>query len=210
MNGSQTETPYPSSRAAAKQAQSRFYLTGTACKHGHLSKRYTVTARCVVCALAQSIRWRRDNPDFLSRLDHDKKLDRDRRYTERHREALKARERAAYAANPIPKRTSVTNWQKRNPLKVTVRCENQRARRAKAEGFHTADDIARIRRCQHNKCAWCKISFKTTKAYIDHIAPIARGGSNWPRNIQLLCRPCNQRKHALDPIEWAQRNGRLL
>lgn len=30
----------------------------------------------------------------------------------------------------------------------------------------------------------------------DHITPLARGGTNDPANIQILCRPCNSRKHA--------------
>ena len=30
----------------------------------------------------------------------------------------------------------------------------------------------------------------------DHIVPIARGGSNTERNIQLLCEPCNREKGA--------------
>lgn len=40
--------------------------------------------------------------------------------------------------------------------------------------------------------------------------PLARGGSNWISNIQLLCPRCNTSKKALDPIVWAQREGRLL
>lgn len=30
----------------------------------------------------------------------------------------------------------------------------------------------------------------------DHITPLARGGTNQPDNIQVLCRACNARKHA--------------
>ncbi|HWU23253.1 MAG TPA: HNH endonuclease [Nocardioides sp.] len=30
----------------------------------------------------------------------------------------------------------------------------------------------------------------------DHVVPKARGGSDDPENIQVLCRGCNSRKHS--------------
>jgi len=30
------------------------YFTGKPCKHGHISPRYTITAACVACAIAQA------------------------------------------------------------------------------------------------------------------------------------------------------------
>ena len=49
------------------------------------------------------------------------------------------------------------------------------------------------RRAQ-GKCALCGHGTALSKATIDHIIPISRGGS-WDRhNIQLCCRKCNQAK----------------
>lgn|GEM_PF-2861523 len=36
----------------------------------------------------------------------------------------------------------------------------------------------------------------------DHIIPLARGGSNTARNIQLLCEKCNRAKHANEPGDY--------
>ncbi|TIL38607.1 MAG: HNH endonuclease [Mesorhizobium sp.] len=79
------------------------------------------------------------------------------------------------------------------------------------EGTHTARDVANIARRQKYKCAECGISIKGKgKQQVDHIMPIALGGSNWPANLQILCAACNQMKNAKHPIDFAQLKGRLL
>jgi 5-methylcytosine-specific restriction endonuclease McrA len=40
--------------------------------------------------------------------------------------------------------------------------------------------------------------------------PLARGGTNHRRNIQILCPSCNLRKGWKHPIDFAQEMGRLL
>lgn len=87
----------------------------------------------------------------------------------------------------------------------------RRARKASAEGSWVESDILRIFVAQKGKCASpvCRIDIK--KSYhIDHIMPLARGGSNWPKNLQLLCPRCNIQKNDKHPIEWAQSHGVLL
>lgn len=69
--------------------------------------------------------------------------------------------------------------------------------------------IPLIGKAQKWKCAICRVKLK--KSYhTDHITPLAKGGEHIPRNIQLLCGPCNVRKNAKDPIVYMQSLGRLL
>ena len=69
--------------------------------------------------------------------------------------------------------------------------------------------IPKIGRLQKWKCGICRTGVKSGY-HLDHIMPIARGGRHEPRNLQLLCGPCNLRKSARDPIHHMQSIGRLL
>ena len=62
---------------------------------------------------------------------------------------------------------------------------------------------------QRGRCAFCKTDLPSNY-HVDHIIPLAAGGKHEPLNLQLLCPTCNVRKWALHPVEFAQRNGRLL
>jgi len=97
-----------------------------------------------------------------------------------------------------------------NPELYRARENSKRARRARAPGKFTRQDISRIMFLQRNRCAYCPADLKRNAWHVDHIEPIARGGSNFPSNLQMLCAPCNMAKRAKDPIEFARSTGRLL
>ncbi len=111
---------------------------------------------------------------------------------------------ATPASNAAKKR-----WAAANPEKMRVHWRNKHARKRAAEGKYTHKDIAGLMAAQRGKCAYCRDSLRPGY-HVDHIHPLSRGGSNWPRNLQLLCKTCNLAKCAKDPIVFSQEMGLLL
>ena len=84
--------------------------------------------------------------------------------------------------------------------RITEARRQERVRQA--PGSYDQSNIAAIRLSQEGRCAECQCSLGT-RPHTDHIMPIARGGSNFPSNIQLLCKSCSDSKGAKSPTEWA-------
>jgi 5-methylcytosine-specific restriction endonuclease McrA len=104
-------------------------------------------------------------------------------------------------------------WAQANPERMrefsAVSDAKRRAATAKSKDNWTADDVREIFTSQRGKCAVCRERL-TKSFHRDHIVPLARGGSNDRLNLQLLCKSCNCRKSAKDPIKFMQENGYLL
>ena len=85
----------------------------------------------------------------------------------------------------------------------------RRARLKNAEGTFSKLDLKALMTSQKGLCIVCRTSIKDGY-HIDHIKPLANGGSNDKLNLQLLCQPCNRSKGAKDPIDFMQQRGYLL
>lgn len=208
------------SRAEARARGLIRYYTGKICKNGHIADRYSHNGCCAECVRVAVKSWKDEDPErcrAAARKWHAENIDKDN-----------AKKRAWYAKNRHCRYISIKKWQtenrdrvksnikrwaRENPDKVraTARLQSnhRRARKLKAGGSYTAEQIADLFKKQKGKCANCFCSIKRGY-HCDHIIPLVKGGSNDIINIALLCQPCNNRKHAKDPIVWAQQQGRLL
>lgn len=84
----------------------------------------------------------------------------------------------------------------------------RRARIAGQESRATPSEIREFMKKAKGICHYCRQKFE--KLTIDHVVPIARGGSHTLDNLVFACHGCNSEKRDLDPIEFAGKFGRLL
>ena len=225
------------SRNEAKMRQLTHYFTGTICLRGHNALRFVSSKQCTLCARELGKDRRCKNPENSRkhcrewyRRNLDKERERNRKkgiaYYGNNSEKVCGNKRIQYLKNPNPflerrhkqywknptkSRKKAKEWKRNNSAKYLAYEHTRRARKRAIGGRFTADDIDRIRKLQGNRCARCYQSLIGKKVHRDHIIPLSRpGSSNDPKNIQLLCAPCNIAKKDRDPIDDARRCGRLL
>ena len=63
---------------------------------------------------------------------------------------------------------------------------------------------------QNRQCMYCGERKTTKTTDIDHMYPVVRGGPDERPNLQILCKPCNQRKGMQSDEEFRQRYAKLL
>lgn len=124
-------------------------------------------------------------------------------YWAARREESKAKSAAWRKANPGRHDALKEAWRKANPEHSRAAVRRRRARIRGSEGNHTAADVLRLFEAQRRMCAICACSIEH-KYEVDHIMPLALGGSNGVENIQLLCPNCNRHKSAKHPSKFQQ------
>lgn len=76
------------------------------------------------------------------------------------------------------------------------------ARRQGADGIISNDHLFNLHKWQDHCCFYCRESL-SQKDTIEHVVPLARGGSNNPWNVVLVCGSCNSRKSSkIFMLEW--------
>lgn len=90
-------------------------------------------------------------------------------------------------------------WRLRNPDKTLAADHRRRARKTNAEGHFTRAQFDALCKQLGHRCFYCG---KEEKLTVDHIVPLARGGSNWIENVVPACGSCNSRKHTKTAEEF--------
>ena len=197
------------SRKDAQAAGLLYFLRATFVGAAMSPRRLCVTGYCRECRREKAIGWSkkwRDN-DYQRYLDVNRKSV--KAWRDRHPQRSRDFVKAYRHKYPDRVQALADKWAKSNPEKVRRIKACSKAKRRLAEGRFTTKDIEKILALQKGKCAYCRCGIRDSYQ-VDHIVAVTKGGSNWPSNIQLCCRPCNTRKNALDPLDFARSTGRLL
>ena len=213
---------------AAQSDTARGYVKGKPLRYiaGHNARKfppppdgYKVCCKCGKMKLATTEFFDRSKRDGLycyckecrsiARIDNrERNIEYQRVYYATHREQLLEKQHVYNATrrDRISERSRA--WKKANPDRVDFSNRTRRARKNGAEGTHTTADVQAQYERQKGRCFWCGEKVGDTY-HVDHIVPLARGGSNWPENLVIACPHCNTSRGTKLPHEWPE-GGRLL
>lgn len=203
----------------------RRYFTGKPCPKGHLAERSIDNCGCVECHaniraknrekhraytrehyrankkayLKKAKDWGRKNPAQRKKIKD--------AWVLANPEWVKENQGKWGRENPERAKENAYRWRRENPEQFKAIRINRRARVAANGGSISGDEIKAIVVRQKGKCASCK---KRAKLEMDHIMPVARGGTGHASNFQGLCRSCNARKNAKHPVDFNRSLGLLL
>ena len=158
-------------------------------------------SHCKKCDGDRARLWRADKQEHL-RSYH-------AAYRGANRDKRNAYNKAYSSANRDKVNALNTAWCAANPEKVRVKRQNYSARKKAGGGRLSSDLVGRLYKLQRGKCACCGLPLGDD-FHLDHIMPLARGGSNTDDNIQLLRSRCNRQKMAKHPVDFMRERGFLI
>lgn len=184
--------------------------------HRHKRFKDGLHAKCKSCRNAESTAYRAANPE--------KSRDSSSKYRKNNKSKM-TEIRAAYAKNnpeKVKESKRIYALKNKEQLKAKAKAkrlenperrrrakQNRRARERLAVGTMSIGRVDKLLVLQRGKCACCKLPLGDNY-HLDHIMPLALGGTNTDDNIQLLRARCNLQKNAKHPIDFMRERGFLL
>jgi 5-methylcytosine-specific restriction endonuclease McrA len=182
------------------------YFTGRPCKNGHKAYRSAASGSCLVCRKLQWKSYRTRHKEKRGEQSKAWFAAHPNYYRERYNSE---KQRQYYLANKAQCAKRTRRQREKNQAKYTLYKRHRDALKRGSRETHSVDDIDKIRKLQHGKCAYCHKTLNG-REQIDHIVAIANGGSNGRKNLQILCPECNVRKSNRDPLVFSRMLGLLI
>lgn len=98
---------------------------------------------------------------------------------------------------------------KANPEQRRQRMMRRIEREAEATSRYDDGDVQFIRAAVNDSCRYCEAPLNGA-GEVDHLTPVARGGTNARNNLTLACMPCNRAKlgKTLEEfVDWRSERG---
>lgn len=178
------------------------------------------SGKCRPCGLERSKKWADQNSEKRKKVGRDwyhrnaesqRAASRERYKNNPHNKRKKDLER--YHSNPQKQKDAVNRRKERDPegwkLSAINRQHNRRARVRLSGGKLSNGIVEKLITMQNGLCACCSQPLNG-KYHLDHIMPLALGGTNTDDNVQLLLPRCNLSKGAKHPIDYMRSKGKLL
>lgn len=93
-------------------------------------------------------------------------------------------------------------WRRVNRDLTNATTRKRRARKANAYGTCSVEQATARIEFYGGMCAYCRVA---PHEQLDHVIPLARGGTNWPSNFRPSCKSCNLSKNDSLLSEWKKR-----
>lgn len=169
----------------AKEASLEFF-------HKQKGKKEYLRSSCKTCInLASKVYYESNKEKITKRIGI---------YQKKNKDYLSAYNKKWKLEHPEKTAFIKKKWGNKNVDKILAINRNYRARKSKAEGSHTAEDVAKIISKQNKLCFWCDTELE--KIHIDHIIPLVKGGRNDESNLVASCPSCNCSKGSKLPEEF--------
>ncbi len=91
-------------------------------------------------------------------------------------------------------RNHVKNYSTKNPDAAKTRSIVRKEREAGGREI-SVDDVNYLMNRYSRRCAYCDVALGSD-FHVDHVLPVAKGGSNELNNLAVCCPKCNLAKHA--------------
>lgn len=147
---------------------------------------------CRPCAVEKTKQWRQANPD----KDRAAK----RAWAQRNAETQNARRRTE--EGKAKQREWAQKHYAEKKIEYIQRGRIVREVEAGAEGFCSIEQLLLRIEYYDGMCAYCRVK---PYEHIDHVKPLALGGSGWPSNLRPACAHCNISKNNEHPFEFLAR-----
>lgn len=98
------------------------------------------------------------------------------------------------------------SFKDRQTITAVVKGQRSRAAAAGIGNTLTVDEWVAILEAFRYGCAYCL----RPASVMDHVTPVAGGGSNSFHNVVPACWPCNSSKKAKDVVDWLHGRGECV